>query len=34
LARVVEVWPDLPEPIRWAILALIGSVPPAALCGV
>jgi hypothetical protein len=25
LARVVEAWPDLPEPIRRAVLALIGA---------
>ena len=26
LARVVEAWPDLPEPLRRAVLALIGTV--------
>jgi hypothetical protein len=26
LARVVEAWPDLPEAIRRAILALVQSV--------
>jgi hypothetical protein len=25
LARVVAAWPDLPEPIRRAVLALIGA---------
>jgi hypothetical protein len=25
LARVVEAWPDLPEALRRAVLALIGS---------
>jgi hypothetical protein len=25
LARVVEAWPDLPEAIRRAVLALVGS---------
>ncbi len=28
LARVVEAWSDLPEPIRRAVLALIGSAVP------
>lgn len=26
LARLVEAWPNLPEPIRRAVLALVGSV--------
>lgn len=26
LARVVAAWPNLPDPIRRAVLALIGSV--------
>jgi hypothetical protein len=28
LARVVEVWPSLPAPIRAAVLALVSSVAP------
>jgi hypothetical protein len=28
LARVVTVWPDLPEAIRRAVLALIGTATP------
>ncbi|HJZ54481.1 MAG TPA: hypothetical protein VKE74_05960 [Gemmataceae bacterium] len=29
LARVVGAWPNLPEPIRRAVLALVGSASPA-----
>jgi hypothetical protein len=25
LARIIDAWPTLPEPIRWAVLALIDS---------
>jgi hypothetical protein len=28
LARVVDAWPHLPEPIRRAMLALIGTAKP------
>jgi hypothetical protein len=28
LARVVAAWPDLPKPIRRAVLALVDSQPP------
>ncbi len=26
LARIVAAWPDLPDPIRRAVLALVGTV--------
>jgi hypothetical protein len=28
LARVVDAWPALPEPIRRAMLALVDAAPP------
>ena len=28
LARVVEAWPTLPEPLRRAVLALVGTADP------
>ncbi len=30
LARVVDAWPTLPDPIRRAVLALVGTAAPAA----
>ncbi len=33
LARVVEAWPVLPEPIRRAVLALVETATPAVVRG-